>query len=316
MTQMVASVMTGERESFGDRVRRLRRERDMSQEALATRLGVSKTQVYLVENGTTKRPYRDVLDRYAAALGVTVEYLMNGTEQSSAQVLEDRAQAVDELASVAADLHLPSYRALVSIGKTIRDLQTEETRRLRAEIDETVAASDRFLKEAGELESRVLAALSALDKSDSPDRAELLEELRRIGELKRDRSQSREELTKLRDRVQSLLADEAPVMVEREAEPPPRPLPVRSFDPDDDAYHAAGEERNSSPAATPPADVDVDEERRRLQATDDANAAHESESERRRRFNREHGFVEDQPEAAAHDEMGREITEENAPPEE
>jgi transcriptional regulator with XRE-family HTH domain len=68
----------GPTENLGQRVRRLRLERGLAQEELARQVGVSKTQVYLVENGLTKSPRPERLRRYARALGVTLEYLRHG----------------------------------------------------------------------------------------------------------------------------------------------------------------------------------------------------------------------------------------------
>lgn len=65
-------------ETLGDRLRRLRRERGLSQEALAHMVGVSKSQVYLVEKGVTRAPHPGRLRAYAAVLGVTMEYLLHG----------------------------------------------------------------------------------------------------------------------------------------------------------------------------------------------------------------------------------------------
>jgi transcriptional regulator with XRE-family HTH domain len=55
-------------ETLGQRVRRLRLARGLSQEELAHQVGVSKTQVYLVENGTTRSPRR----RYCEAMRVSL----------------------------------------------------------------------------------------------------------------------------------------------------------------------------------------------------------------------------------------------------
>ncbi len=65
-------------------MRRLRKARGLSQEELARRVGVSKTQVYLVESGQTKQPQGAILRRYARALGITVEYLKDGIEPNPA----------------------------------------------------------------------------------------------------------------------------------------------------------------------------------------------------------------------------------------
>jgi transcriptional regulator with XRE-family HTH domain len=65
-------------ETFARRVRRLRQARGLSQEDLARRVGVSKTQVYLVESGRTQSPQPGKLRRYAQALGVSLDYLQYG----------------------------------------------------------------------------------------------------------------------------------------------------------------------------------------------------------------------------------------------
>jgi transcriptional regulator with XRE-family HTH domain len=72
--------VSGEQESLGGRVRRLRLARGLSQEELARQLGVSKTQVYLVERGKTLAPQAEVLRAYARVLGVSIGYLRHGVE--------------------------------------------------------------------------------------------------------------------------------------------------------------------------------------------------------------------------------------------
>lgn len=67
-------------ESLGERVRRLRLDRGFSQEELARQIGVSKTQVYLVEAGKTRAPQAEVLRGYARALGISLTHLKNGGE--------------------------------------------------------------------------------------------------------------------------------------------------------------------------------------------------------------------------------------------
>jgi len=67
-------------ETLGQRVRRLRLARGLSQEELAHQVGVSKTQVYLVENGTTRSPQAEVLRGYARVLGISLSYLTTGVD--------------------------------------------------------------------------------------------------------------------------------------------------------------------------------------------------------------------------------------------
>lgn len=75
-------------ESLGERVRRLRLNRGFSQEELARQIGVSKTQVYLVEAGKTRAPQAEVLRGYARALGISLTYLKNGGDPEPAVATE------------------------------------------------------------------------------------------------------------------------------------------------------------------------------------------------------------------------------------
>lgn len=75
-------------ESLGERVRRLRLNRGFSQEELARQIGVSKTQVYLVEAGKTRAPQAEVLRGYARALGISLTYLKNGGDPEPAAAAE------------------------------------------------------------------------------------------------------------------------------------------------------------------------------------------------------------------------------------
>lgn len=64
---------------LGRRIRRRRRCLDLSQEALAERADIHRTQISLFENGV-RMPLAVTLVKLAAALGVPVEELLAGLE--------------------------------------------------------------------------------------------------------------------------------------------------------------------------------------------------------------------------------------------
>jgi transcriptional regulator with XRE-family HTH domain len=64
---------------LGRRVKRRRRFLDLSQEALAERADIHRTQISLYENGE-RMPLTSTLVKLAAALGVSVDQLLVGIE--------------------------------------------------------------------------------------------------------------------------------------------------------------------------------------------------------------------------------------------
>jgi transcriptional regulator with XRE-family HTH domain len=77
---------TPEPEGFGERLRRLRKERRLSQEALAG-AGVSTAHISRLESGA-RRPSIRVVRLLASRLGVTAEYLESGRELAASEQLE------------------------------------------------------------------------------------------------------------------------------------------------------------------------------------------------------------------------------------
>jgi len=69
---------------IGDRIRELRRAQDLTQEALAKKVGVSKGQVIRYETKGAV-PSADVLSRMADLFGTTVDVLVNGHAPDKAQ---------------------------------------------------------------------------------------------------------------------------------------------------------------------------------------------------------------------------------------
>ncbi len=68
-----------ERLTFGERVRELRKDKHLSQNALAKKAGVSPRTIFGYEAGTTYPRTENMLNRLADALGVSSEALVDGT---------------------------------------------------------------------------------------------------------------------------------------------------------------------------------------------------------------------------------------------
>ncbi len=93
----------------------------MSQGSLAREVGVTPTQVYLVEKGTTLNPHRDILERYARVLGVSPAYLRWGVETQA----QETPGADDELETLLTSLSGTGRRAAIRHLRAVRDMQTE-----------------------------------------------------------------------------------------------------------------------------------------------------------------------------------------------
>jgi transcriptional regulator with XRE-family HTH domain len=75
---------------FSERLRSLRKERNLSQTELGDLVGVHYTHIGRYERGSS-RPAADTLNRLAQALGVSGDYLLAGTnEQAAVARFEDR----------------------------------------------------------------------------------------------------------------------------------------------------------------------------------------------------------------------------------
>jgi transcriptional regulator with XRE-family HTH domain len=79
-------------EGFPERMRQLRRQKNMSQLELATAVGVHFTQIGRYERGESQ-PSAEVFARIATTLGVSTDYLIEGTSHEGATAkarFEDR----------------------------------------------------------------------------------------------------------------------------------------------------------------------------------------------------------------------------------
>jgi len=96
-----------EMQSFGDRIRTLRKERDLTQLQLAEYVGVTQTAVAAWESGKREVPKGDNLLKLAEALGFEAGELM-ATHVS-------RKEASEEVHLLAAFRSLPKERQLIAI---------------------------------------------------------------------------------------------------------------------------------------------------------------------------------------------------------
>ncbi len=77
---------------MGARIRAARAERGWTQDALAEAVGVSRSAVAQWETDRAGQ-VRDTLPRIAAALGVSVEYLLTGDDKHAPREASDRRRA-------------------------------------------------------------------------------------------------------------------------------------------------------------------------------------------------------------------------------
>jgi len=95
-------------QSFGDRIRTLRKERDLTQMQLAEYVGVTQTAVAAWESGKREVPKGDNLLKLAEALGFEAGELM-------AMTLDRIKGSTDEVHLLAAFRSLPRERQLIAI---------------------------------------------------------------------------------------------------------------------------------------------------------------------------------------------------------
>lgn len=76
--------------TFGPKIKKLRVDKGLTLDQLATMTESSKSYVWELENKNPPRPSAEKLAAIATALGVTVDYLL-GNENSSLEAAEDTA---------------------------------------------------------------------------------------------------------------------------------------------------------------------------------------------------------------------------------
>jgi HTH-type transcriptional regulator, competence development regulator len=111
---------------FGQHIRELRRERNLSQRDLATKVGIDFTYLSKIEVGRMEPPSEPVIRRMAQELGADEDELINlagKVPKELKAVLDDNPEAV-ELLRVLSEQRLSdeAYRTMLDI---VRKAQTE-----------------------------------------------------------------------------------------------------------------------------------------------------------------------------------------------
>lgn len=101
------------------RIRQLRTEKGLSQQALASVLGTSKSSINMYERGE-REPGVPMLLSMAAYFLVTVDYLVGSTDERTSSVSDEDADAVSALASRAKPL-LPLPPDIAALNVLLRD---------------------------------------------------------------------------------------------------------------------------------------------------------------------------------------------------
>lgn len=74
---------------LGDRVRELRRKKGLTLEALAERVGSSKSYMWEIENKDVARPSAEKLHQIAIALDTTTAYLITADDVTEADAADE-----------------------------------------------------------------------------------------------------------------------------------------------------------------------------------------------------------------------------------
>lgn len=111
--------MSESEESLGERVRRLRQSRGLTQAALGKLVGMSQQTVHTIEQGDSQRPRR--LPELAQALGTSVDYLAYGTGPrevaSERQAIAERPPESFQIRSVGQGQMLLRIEQVVTIDQ-------------------------------------------------------------------------------------------------------------------------------------------------------------------------------------------------------
>ncbi|WP_429065842.1 helix-turn-helix domain-containing protein [Aeromonas veronii] len=79
---------------ISDNIKRIRNEAGLSQQELADRAGISKSQIWRLEKGEQKNPTLETLIPISTALGVSLDEIVFGEESKNATYL---SKAIEEL---------------------------------------------------------------------------------------------------------------------------------------------------------------------------------------------------------------------------
>jgi transcriptional regulator with XRE-family HTH domain len=112
---------------FGVTLRGLRRQRGLTQAALAAQARVAQTYISDLERGTGKQPSGEVVARLAGALDVAVAQLAQGIGADIVERLPERGDAhLAELAGIWPELLPADQEVLLYLARTLRQRRSTD----------------------------------------------------------------------------------------------------------------------------------------------------------------------------------------------
>lgn len=110
----------------GENIRDLRKKRRLSLEELARRAQISKSYLWQLEKGRSKRPSAEILYKVAMALGTTIADLLGLEIRFTEDVVENLPPGLKELIREREDLRPEDVRMLANIHYRGRQPKTKE----------------------------------------------------------------------------------------------------------------------------------------------------------------------------------------------
>lgn len=123
--------------TIGEKIARLRREREWTQKELASRAGITQNQVSRIEKGKTQ-PRRSTIETVAEALEVDPEDLEHSPVFEEDNAIVKMAKEDPDLASLFAQISLLSPKQKEAIRVTLRSMISYQ--KVRQVTTDTVAS--------------------------------------------------------------------------------------------------------------------------------------------------------------------------------
>lgn len=111
---------------LGDRIQELRKQNKLSQTELASKIGVSKSQMIRYENKGVQPP-ADILNKLADVLSTSVDYVINGNSGEKAKALLKNTELLQRFKEVEALPEREQTVLMEIIGAYIRDFKTKQS---------------------------------------------------------------------------------------------------------------------------------------------------------------------------------------------
>lgn len=111
------------KQSIGDRIKELRDQHDLSQQELADKIKISKSQLNRYENRGVQPP-ADVLNKLADKLDSTVDFLINGNKDEKAKATLKNNELLNKFKEMEAMPDEEQNALLTVISAYLRDYKS------------------------------------------------------------------------------------------------------------------------------------------------------------------------------------------------